>query len=62
MTAEEFVNRCLDIMGPIEVDSRTRGELVSHIGGDVSVDDDDFQSRATDTFALIAATREYQFG
>ena len=64
MSPEELVDRCLDIMGPIELDDRTHGELVSHVasGGDVSVDSDEFGTRTTETFALIAATREYQFG
>ena len=64
MTPEEHVARCLDIMGPMDVDQRTRDELVSHVasGGDVRVRSDDFDTRTTETFALIAATREYQFG
>ena len=64
MTPEEHVARCLDIMGPMELDDRTHGELVSHVasGGDINVESDDFDTRTTETFALIAATREYQFG
>lgn len=65
MSASDLVDRCLDIMGPLEVDQRTHDELVSHVsaGGDeVAVGSEDFQERATQTFALIASTREYQFG
>ena len=65
MSAEELVDRCLDIMGPMEVDDRARAELVTHAaadGAEITVDSDDFAERATQTFALIAATREYQFG
>ena len=64
MSADDMVDRCLDIMGPLEVDRRTHDELVSHVStaGDIVVGTDDFQDRATQTFALIAATREYQFG
>ena len=65
MSAGELVDRCLDIMGPIDVDRRTHDELVSHVsasGAEVTVDSEDFRERATQTFALIASTREYQFG
>jgi uncharacterized protein (DUF1800 family) len=64
MTPEELVDRCLDIMGPMAVDERTHGELVAHVatGGDVAVESDDFAGRTSETFALIASTREYQFG
>ena len=64
MSADELVDRCLDIMGPLEVDQRTHDELVSHVasGGDIAVGTDEFTDRATQTFALISSTREYQFG
>ncbi len=64
MSPNELVGRCLDIMGPINVDERTREELIAHVagGGDLEVGSDEFRERATQTFALIASTREYQFG
>ena len=65
MSAGELVERCLDIMGPLDVDLRTRDELVSHVsdsGEEIAVGSEEFTERATQTFALISSTREYQFG
>ncbi len=64
MTAEALVDRCLDQMGPLEISDITRKELVAQAesGGPISTAGDDFSSRAADMLALIAATREYQFG
>ncbi len=68
MTAEAFVDRCLDLVGPVEVLERTRRELVAHAesGGPIVCRNDDeyaaFSRRVGDMLALIAATREYQFG
>ena len=55
-------------MGPLEVTQETHQELVAHVESDgpiSSVGDDDnpaFSQRVGETLALIAATREYQFG
>jgi hypothetical protein len=65
MSAGELVDRCLDIMGPLDVDQRTHDELVSHVsasGEEIAVGSEEFTERATQTFALISSTREYQFG
>ena len=67
MTAEELVDRCLDLIGPLEVKDVTRQELVEHAqeGGPISLDTDDrsgFARRVGDVLALIVGTREYQFG
>jgi uncharacterized protein (DUF1800 family) len=64
MTAEELVDRCLDIMGPVEVTDNTKTELVSHVasGGDIELGGESFSKRTSETFALIASTREFQFG
>ena len=68
MTAEALVDRCLDLMGPLEVVEQTRAELDSHLEGDgpISLSTEEeyagFSQRVGDTLALIAATREYQFG
>ncbi len=67
-TAENLVDRCLDEMGPLEVKEQTHRELVEHVesGGPVvnpSGDmDAEFARRVGDVLALIAGTREYQFG
>ena len=68
MTAEGLVDRCLDVIGPLEVEAETRRELVAHAesGGTISWATDEeyarFSSRVGDVLALIAGTREYQFG
>ncbi len=68
MTAEALVDRCLDQMGPLEVAESSRKELISQAesAGPISFDTkegySDFSGRAGSTLALIAATREYQFG
>ena len=66
MTAEELVDRCLDILGPVELSERTRRELIQHTEQDGPVswskDREGSERRVGDTLALIAATREYQFG
>jgi uncharacterized protein (DUF1800 family) len=64
MTAEELVDRCLDIMGPVEVSDLTKTELVSHVSdeGEIEMETEAFSRRTSETFALIASTREYQFG
>ena len=63
MTAPDLVDRCLDILGPITVSDSTRDQLVAHVesGGAIN-QDTDVERRTTETFALIVATREYQFG
>ena len=68
MTAEAFVDRCLHVMGPLEVGDTTRRELVDQVasGGPVACATDEeiegFPRRVGRTLALIAATKEYQFG
>jgi len=66
--AEVLVDRCLDEMGPLEVKEETYTELVAHVeaGGPVAVPtektDPEYARRVGDLLALIAGTREYQFG
>ena len=68
MSAEALVDECLDLMGPLEVREDTRNQLVGHaeIGGPVRWDAEDGREDASrrvgEVLALIAATREYQFG
>ena len=68
MTAEALVDQCLDLMGPIEMGEHTRRELLSHAESEGSISwaaGDDYarsSRRVGDMLALIAATREYQFG
>ena len=65
MSADELIDRCLDLMGPLEIKDKTRQELFQHVEkrGPVSTEaSDDFSRRVGDVLALIAGTREYQFG
>jgi uncharacterized protein (DUF1800 family) len=68
MTAEALVDQCLDLMGPIEMGEHTRRELLSHAESEGSISwatEEDYtrsSRRVGDMLALIAATREYQFG
>ena len=68
ITATEFVDSCLDLIGPLEVIETTRLELVTlaqQQGGDLRWDTDEVSSnsaqRIGDMLALIASSREYQF-
>ena len=68
MTPDTFIERCLDLIGPLRVDDSTRAVLEAHVetGGPLSWDTDegvaDLSRRVGDTLALIVSTREYQFG
>ena len=68
MTARALVDRCLDEMGPLAVDSETYAELLNHVetDGPVSLGPDDksdeFSRRVGDLLALISGTKEYRFG
>ena len=67
LTADELVDRCIDLMGPFEVSPQTRQELVSHgeEEGPITPSADSGNGtarRVADMLALIAATPEYQFG
>ena len=67
MSPGEFVDSCLDIMGPLDVDDETRDELQGHAteGGDVRWASDEDASTSTDRVSemlqLIVSLREYQF-
>jgi uncharacterized protein (DUF1800 family) len=65
-SASQVVDACLDLMGPLTVDVRTRQQLVDHVAaaGDVDFGADDGSisaaERVRDLLQLIVATREYQ--
>ena len=67
LSPEEFVDRCLDLVGPLEVDEATRKELVAKGWEDGELRwDSDAAATASERrvgimLALIAATREFQF-
>ena len=68
MTADQLVDQCVDLVGPLDVSDQTRLELISHATeeGPLSWAGDDNWSRSSERvgemLALIAATTEYQFG
>ena len=62
----QFVDNCLDLIGPLEVADSTKQELVSMAQqqGDLQWDSQNASTsaqRVGDMLALIAASREYQF-
>jgi len=67
LSPAEFVDGCLDLIGPIEVSEATRAELLAQAqeGGELRWDTEQAASisrrRVAVMLALIAASREYQF-
>lgn len=67
LTPAEFVDVCLDLLGPLEVSEQTRAELLAQAQeeGDLSWDTEQECSAAERRIgvmlALISAAREYQF-
>ena len=67
LTAEQFVDGCLDLMGPIEATEKTRNQLIAHAkeGGELARGNEEqqvqFTRRVGEMLQLIAATGEYQF-
>jgi hypothetical protein len=68
ISPETLVDSCLDLLGPVDMGEGTKEELVSYASrdGDIRWNDDESQQasarRVGDMLALIASTREYQFG
>jgi Protein of unknown function (DUF1800) len=68
LSAEQLVDGCLDQIGPIEVGTDTKQELVAQAKewGQVAWDNEAHaeiaDQRAAEMLQLIVATREYQFG
>ena len=66
MSPEQLVDRCLDLLGPIEVSDDTRAVLVEYAGrqGNLSLEThqpgDESEQRVGDLLRLAAATREFQ--
>ena len=68
MSAEEFVEGCLELIGPLRVGEETRQELVEHAKGEGEIrrgateeERRIFGQRVAQMLQLIAATGEYQF-
>ena len=68
LSAEQMVDGCLDLVGPLTISDETRSELVGHVsqGGELRHSSDaekaDFSRRVGETFQMIATTSEFQFG
>ena len=66
LSAEEVVERCMDLMGPVEASEATRASLTEHVArkGELDLRDreqgDESEQRVGDVLSLIAATREFQ--
>ena len=66
--AEEFVDGCLDLTGPLTVASETRNEMIAHVkaGGELrhgtDSERDNFSQRTGEMLQIIATTSEFQFG
>ena len=63
---EAVVDTCLDLLGPVDVNSETKTELIDHaaLQGDLEWDNSNEEAsarRVTEILQLIVATREYQF-
>jgi hypothetical protein len=67
LSPEQFVDGCLDMVGPLDVADETHRELVAHAGrgGDAkhrtAAEKAEFSRRAGEMFQMIAATAEFQF-
>ena len=68
LSPSEFVESCLDLMGPVEVSEDTQEQLLvmAQQGGDLRWDTEEIieasAQRIGDMLGLIGSTREYQFG
>ena len=60
---DRFVDTCLDLMGPLEVDGDTRQELIEHAGvsGPLTWNDQAAGERVSEMLQLIVSLRDYQY-
>jgi uncharacterized protein (DUF1800 family) len=66
LSPEDFLNACLDVLGPLPVRPSTRAALLNHIEKQGPLrfeagDDATAEGRVTELLQLIVAAREYQF-
>ena len=68
ISAEQLVDSCLDLIGPVEVGEQSRQELLAHAEqrGEARWDTEEASStsaqRVAEMLQLISSSREYQFG
>ncbi|MCH9018142.1 MAG: hypothetical protein IIB89_10340, partial [Chloroflexi bacterium] len=66
--SEQFLDGCLDLLGPMELAPETHGQLTDHLdaGGALKhgteAEQGEFSRRAGETLQMIATTSEFQFG
>jgi uncharacterized protein (DUF1800 family) len=67
MTAEQLVDSCLDLAGPVPVSETRRDELVAHVRREGAIrcgtaaEKQEFEHRVTGLLQLVVASREFQF-
>ena len=64
LSPEQFVDGCLDLMGPLEISDDTRAELVSHAAEDGPIqwaNNGSSDQRVGEMLQLIVSLRDYQF-
>ena len=67
MSPQAFVDGCLELIGPLEVNEKTRNSLIEHsrAGGELKRTTEEergkFARRVTEMLQLIVATAEYQY-
>ena len=67
LSPSELVERCLELVGPLEVGETTQAALIRHANniGEIDLDSDDARKEHADQIGrilqLIVASREYQF-
>ena len=63
LTADDLVDACLDLVGPVVVSDDRRTELVAHVQRDQAAKpgNEAFEQRVTGLLRLIVSSREYQF-
>ena len=67
MSVEEFVDGCLDLMGPVEVGEESREALIEHARSSGELrrateeEQHTFAPRVAEMLQLIASTPEYQY-
>jgi hypothetical protein len=67
LSPEKFVDTCLDLMGPLEVDQETRQELIDHasvdgnLNWDAGQDSAKSNERVSEMLQLIVSLRDYQY-
>jgi hypothetical protein len=63
LTPEQLVDGCLDLMGPLTVQSENRQEMINHASdsGDLRWVDNNAEDRVTEMLQLVVSLREYQY-